>query len=646
MQVKKPGHQARILSAGLILGLVAATLAIAGCGVVLQPVAVPATTLRPIPASASISGRVWHDLCSLPLSIALSPAPDAAGCVVLPDGTFQANALQEPGEPGLAGLRVVLAAGGCPGTPITATTSDADGAFAFESLPEGHYCLTLDANDPANTAVLGRGRWTLPAGASLRAQAGREVTVAAGERIEAQDFGWDIAGQPASPLTPSTPTGVATPAGCTDLAGLVQDVTFPDDTPVVAGESFRKVWRLRNDGTCTWTPAYAMVFSSGDRMSGAAVVPLGTTVRPGETADLAIALVGPAAPGTYRGYWLLRNDRGLLFGMPATGVNPLWLQVAAVSPGTTVTGGWNGEYFSNRNLSGAPTLTRRDAAINFTWGSGSPDPSLPADSFSARWTGSTSFDMGVYRFHVIVDDGARLWVDGNLLIDGWKSDSARELKQDLGLTRGEHSLRLEYFENHRTATVRLYWEKLSKPSFPDWKAEFWRNTDLSGAAVLVRNDSQVSFDWGSKAPAAGVPADRFSARWTRTVTFTAGLYRFSLRANGGVRFYINGTRLVDEWHTSDGTTVYTVERGLSGASTLRVDYYEDTGQARVALSWERLATTLTPSPTGSVTPTGTMTPTGTITLTATVTPTATPSPTDTETLVPSDTPTPTETPTP
>jgi hypothetical protein len=69
--------------------------------------------------------------------------------------------------------------------------------------------------------------------------------------------------------------------------------------------------------------------------------------------------------------------------MPATGVNPLWLQVAAVSPGTTVTGGWNAEYFSNRNPSGAPTLTRQDAAINFTWGNGSPDPSLPADSFSA-----------------------------------------------------------------------------------------------------------------------------------------------------------------------------------------------------------------------------------------------------------------------
>jgi hypothetical protein len=642
MRMEKPQSQWGLRPVIWALGLVAAMLAIAGCGILLPSAATPVPTPRPIQASASISGRVWDDQCSLPLGEVPSQAPQDPGCVALPDGTYQANGLQEPGEPGLPDLRIALASGKCPGTPVTETTSDADGAFAFESLSAGLYCLTVDANDPSNASVLGSGRWTSPDEASLRTQASREVTVAADAQVEAQGFGWDADVRQAGPTASPMPTAAATPSGCTDLAGLVEDVTFPEGTPVVAGESFRKVWRMRNDGTCTWTSAYAMVFSSGERMGGALLVPLATTVRPGETADLAVDLVAPLAPGTYRGYWLLRNERGLLFGMPTTGVNPLWLQVVVVSPGSTVTGGWSAEYFANRNLSGAPALTRRDAAINFTWGSGSPDPSFPADSFSARWTGSTNFDLGVYRFHVIVDDGARLWVDGNLLIDGWESESTRELTQDLGLTRGEHSLRLEYFENRVTATVRLYWEKLSKPSFPDWKAEFWRNTDLSGTPVLIRNDPQVNFDWGSKAPAVGVPADRFSARWTRTETLSSGLYRFSLRANDGVRFYIDGTRLVDEWHPSDGTTVYTVERGLSGACVLRVDYYEDSGQARISLSWERLATTLTPSPTGSVTPTATITPTATVSPTATETPV--PSDTPTETLTPTETETATPTP--
>ncbi len=136
-----------------------------------------------------------------------------------------------------------------------------------------------------------------------------------------------------SATTSPMPTVIATPAGCTDLAGLIENVTFPDDTPVVAGEAFRKVWRVRNEGTCTWTSDYAVLFSSGERMNGALSVPLTNTVRPGETADLAIDLVAPTTPGTYRGYWLLRNDRGLLFGMPTTGVNPLWVQVLMRPPG-------------------------------------------------------------------------------------------------------------------------------------------------------------------------------------------------------------------------------------------------------------------------------------------------------------------------
>jgi PA14 domain/Ig-like domain from next to BRCA1 gene/SdrD B-like domain len=631
MQSQGRASRRRARTALTSLSLAIAALAIASCWPSPPGVATPVATPIPTGSSSSISGRVWQDECALPLSKVPSEAPQDPGCVALPDGTYQANGLQDPGETGVAGLRIELASGGCPGTPIAQTTTGADGGFTFGSLVAGPYCLTIDANDPSNADVLGNGRWTSPPEASLRVQASRDVTVPAGVEITAQDFGWDADNQGTFPPSSPTPTLTPTPARCTDLAGLVGDISFPDDTPVVAGDSFRKIWRVRNDGTCVWTPAYALVYSSGERMGGVQQVPLTAAVRPGETTDLALDLVAPTKTGTYRGYWLLRNDRGLLFGMPTTGVNPLWVQVVVARPGTTVTGGWSAEYFSNRDLRGAPAIKRTDPAIDFNWGSGSPDLAIPADSFSARWTGSTSFEMAVYRFHVIVDDGARLYVDGNLLIDSWVAGSKRELTRDVGLARGNHSLRLEYFENRVTATVRLYWEKVSSPSFPDWKAEFWNNVNLSGTPVLTRNDSQVNFDWGTDAPAVGVPADRFSARWTRTLDFAPALYRFSLRANDGVRFSIDGTPWVDEWHASDGTTVYTAEGFLSGVKPLRLDYYDDSGQARVSLSWEQLATTLTPSSTSTITPTGTVTPT------ATVTATATPSPTETETPTPTST---------
>jgi hypothetical protein len=609
-------------------------MALAGCSlsIPLTPEsALPSLTPLPIPASASISGRAWHDLCDLPLSESLSPVPYSPGCIPLIDGTFQANGLEEPGEPGLAGLRVVLAEGGCPGTPLTTTTTGADGAFIFASLHSGRYCLTIDANDSVNTTVLANGRWTLPAATSLRAQAAREVNVAPGDQIPAQDFGWDINGQPATTPSPLPPPNVATPAGCTDLAGSVQDITLPDGSPVIAGEPFRKVWRVRNAGTCTWTPAYALVFSSGERMGGAAVVPLAASIQPGSTVDLAVDLVAPSARGTYRGYWLLRNNKGLLFGTPRTGVNPLWLEVVVAAPGTTVTGGWKAGYYANRDLRGTPALARHDMAIDFDWENGSPASALPVDGFSARWTGATRFDQAIYRFHVVVDDGARLWVDGNLLIDAWATGTSREFTQDIGLTRGDHSLRLEYFEERGLATVRLFWEKVREPSFPDWKGEYWPNADLSGAPSLLRNDAQIDFDWGLESPASGVPSDRFSVRWTRAVSFPSGIYRFSLRADDGVRLWIDDVRVIDEWHTSDGSTLYTLDRSLTGAHTLRAEYYDGGGSARVQVRWELLPITLTPS----LTPTATLTPTPTGTSTAT--------PTATETLLPTDTLTPTPT---
>src|SRR5690606_35991230 len=89
----------------------------------------------------------------------------------------------------------------------------------------------------------------------------------------------------------------------------------------------------------------------------------------------------------------------------------------------TVTG-WKGEYFGNRNLAGAPLIVRDDADINFDWGTSAPFPGAPADNWSVRWTREMNFASGAYRFTVKVDDGVRLWVDGNLMIDQWHESTA------------------------------------------------------------------------------------------------------------------------------------------------------------------------------------------------------------------------------
>ncbi|UCC65143.1 MAG: hypothetical protein JSV36_08970 [Anaerolineae bacterium] len=260
----------------------------------------------------------------------------------------------------------------------------------------------------------------------------------------------------------------------------------------------------------------------------------------------------------------------------------LWWEKAEYYPN------WKGEYWSNRDLSGSPVLVRNDREVNFNWAGSSPAPRLPADNFSARWTRDVEFEAATYRFHALVDDGVRLWVDHNPIIDAWYDGSTHEVTANTSLTQGTHSLRVEYYEHTGDAQVRVWWERISSPSYPDWKGEYWANRDLSGKPALVRNDPAIDFNWGRNAAAPGLPDDNFSVRWSRQVNFETGIYRFKARADDGIRFYLDGHRILDEWHDSIGDTAYQVELTLTGKHQLVVEYYEHGWDAWVRFWWKRL----------------------------------------------------------
>jgi len=129
-----------------------------------------------------------------------------------------------------------------------------------------------------------------------------------------------------------TPT-IAVPC---DRAQFVTDVTIPDGTDFAPGATFTKTWRLRNNGTCTWTSGYALVFDSGVALGGPASQQLTTgTVAPGQTIDVSVNLTAPAAVGTYRGNWRLRNASGAVFGIGPAGNLPFWVEVEVPPPAAT-----------------------------------------------------------------------------------------------------------------------------------------------------------------------------------------------------------------------------------------------------------------------------------------------------------------------
>ena len=117
----------------------------------------------------------------------------------------------------------------------------------------------------------------------------------------------------ATPI-PATNTPVPTAVSYCDWVMFVKDVTIPDGTQLSAGEVFTKVWRLQNRGTCTWTPDYMLVYTSGDQMGSTTAVRLPGYVAPGQTVDVSVTLTAPASAGYHISYWMLRNPSGALFG--------------------------------------------------------------------------------------------------------------------------------------------------------------------------------------------------------------------------------------------------------------------------------------------------------------------------------------------
>jgi hypothetical protein len=147
-----------------------------------------------------------------------------------------------------------------------------------------------------------------------------------------------------------------------------------------------------------------------------------------------------------------------------TGQDPDSISLNAALILTTGAGGvrgLTGEYFTNADLSGAPTVVRTDAAVNFLWNSGPPAAGIPSENWSARWTGAlTAMESGEYTFCIYADDGCRLFIDDQSVIDHWNLDGGDEPHTGrINLTAGQHyRFRVEYFQAGGNDDIQLSWQ--------------------------------------------------------------------------------------------------------------------------------------------------------------------------------------------
>jgi hypothetical protein len=243
---------------------------------------------------------------------------------------------------------------------------------------------------------------------------------------------------------------------------------------------------------------------------------------------------------------------------------------------------WRAEYYDNPTLSGQPQLVRFEDSINHDWGTGSPAPQIPYDYFSARYTVRRHFDEGTYLFVLNVDDGARVWLNGELIIDEWAVGGKRTITKEKFLDKGgQYEVQVAYFENTGQASISFGWEKIASgtENARSWLGEYYNNRNLEGDPVVVRRDPKIAFDWDHGSPDLKVPRDNFSVRWTRTDYFEQGNYVLEIQHDDGMRIWVDDKLIYDNWQDQsisyDTRTIY-LETGMHD---FKVEYYEHLSNA-------------------------------------------------------------------
>jgi hypothetical protein len=271
--------------------------------------------------------------------------------------------------------------------------------------------------------------------------------------------------------------------------------------------------------------------------------------------------------------------------------------------------GLQGDYFSNATLTGSAIVTRVDPTINFDWAAGSPDPLLPVDNYSVRWTGKVQpYTSETYTFESETDDGVRVWVNNQLLIDKWMNQAPTKWSGSIALVAGtKYDIKIEYYASTGTATAKLRWSSPTTLSeiipltqlYPPpgvanlngLTAVYYGGANFTGTQI-TRVDKTINFDWGNGSPDPVIPVDTYSVRWTGFVqpqysqTFT-----FETETDDGVKLWVNNVLLVDKW-VGQGPTKWSGTIALTAGTkyAIKIEYFEATGGAMARLRWSSPST--------------------------------------------------------
>lgn len=264
---------------------------------------------------------------------------------------------------------------------------------------------------------------------------------------------------------------------------------------------------------------------------------------------------------------------------------------------------WDVAYYNNAYMIGsAQEVTTHRGQLGLDWGTSAPGD-LPPDFFSARFGTNTYFSAGTWRFSVLADDGVTVRVDGQKIIDTFEAGSpAQNLVADVVLSEGYHTVQIDYREALGAAYLYASWDVAGAPispaPFPQpssgemvkgrWLAEFYNNTTLTEPRAFANETPAPVADWGTDAPVPQVNPEGWSARFTTRIYMEGGRYRATLWADDGVRYYVDGVLLLDQFGPAQNTA-FSVEFDVGGGEhDIKIEHVEYGGTARLTYTLARV----------------------------------------------------------
>ncbi|RTR36418.1 hypothetical protein EKG37_02355, partial [Robertmurraya yapensis] len=260
-------------------------------------------------------------------------------------------------------------------------------------------------------------------------------------------------------------------------------------------------------------------------------------------------------------------------------------------------GDWVAYYYPNTNLGGSPVGTKvirktEDKLLSDINNLSSPiSGTVPEDNYSAVYRTAQRITSGQYIIRARADDGIRVYIDGALALDRWSSGSFDEdavtfTVQDRNVSdpkeKDVHWIEVHYYEGTGNGNVELDIKPLNSIFNTDqWVGELFPTTDLTGNQVILGGVGSeepirdLKFNWGLGKPHNLIPADRFSARFTKKAHFNGGTYQIRTLSDDGIRVKVDGEVKIDSWIDSGTDYVDSTLYLGSGVHEIVVEYYDN-----------------------------------------------------------------------